>query len=112
MYNLDPLWKEDISANRILLLEPSCFDKYPVSQKTLDFILDLAHQNIPNIQIYVGEFSSLQQQYGLTNLFFKEHPLNKHYKGTQDPRDWMFDVKGYFPSFFGYWKKCKKQIIY
>jgi deoxyribodipyrimidine photo-lyase len=112
MYNLDPLWKEDISANRILLLEPSCFDKYPVSQKTLDFILDLAHQNIPNIQIYVGEFSSLQQQYGLTNLFFKEHPLNKHYKGTQDPRDWMFDVKGYFPSFFGYWKKCKKQITY
>ena len=112
MYNLDPLWKEDISANRILLLEPSCFDKYPVSQKTLDFILDLAHQNIPNIQIYVGEFSSLQQQYGLTNLFFKEHPLNKHYKGTQDPRDWMFDVKGYFTSFFGYWKKCKKQITY
>jgi len=112
MYNLDPLWKEDISANRILLLEPSCFDKYPVSQKTLDFILDLAHQNIPNIQIYVGEFSSLQQQYGLTNLFFKEHPLNKHFIGTQDSRDWMFDVKGYFPSFFGYWKKCKKQITY
>ncbi|MDE0773525.1 MAG: deoxyribodipyrimidine photolyase [Ulvibacter sp.] len=112
MYNLDPLWKQEITANRILLLEPSCFDSYPVSQKTIDFIIDLAQQNIPNIQIYVGEFSSLQQQYGVSNTFFKEHPLNKHYKGIQDPREWMFDVQGYFPSFFGFWKKCKKQIIY
>ena len=112
MYNLDPLWKQESKANRILLLEPSCFDLYPVSQNTMDFIVNLAVQNIANIQLFVGEFSELQQQYSLTNIHFKEHPLNKHYKGTQDSRDWMFDVQGYFPSFFGYWKKCKKQITY
>ena len=112
MYNLDPLWKQDINANRILLLEPSCFDAYPVSQKTIDFMVDLAHQNIPNIQIYVGEFSNLQQEHGVSHIFYKEHPLNKHYNGIEDPRDWMFDVQGYFSSFFGFWKKCKKQIIY
>ena len=112
MYNLDPLWKQDINANRILLLEPSCFDAYPVSQKTIDFIVDLGHQNIPNIQIYVGEFSNLQQEHGVSHIFYKEHPLNKHYNGIEDPRDWMFDVQGYFSSFFGFWKKCKKQIIY
>ena len=112
MYNLDPLWKQEIKANRILLLEPSCFDLYPVSQNTMDFIVNLAVQNISNIQIYVGEFSELQQQYSLTNIYFKEHPLHTHYMGTQDSRDWMFDVQGYFPSFFGFWKKCKKQITY
>ena len=37
-YNLDPLWKNGVSANRILLLEPSHFEAYPVSQKTIDFI--------------------------------------------------------------------------
>ena len=112
MYNLDPLWKQESKANRILLLEPSCFDLYPVSQNTMDFIVNLAVQNISNIQIYVGEFSELQQQYSLTNIYFKEHPLHTHYMGTQDSRDWMFDVQGYFPSFFGFWKKCKKQITY
>ncbi|MGI9593752.1 MAG: FAD-binding domain-containing protein [Patiriisocius sp.] len=112
MYNLDPLWKQEINANRILLLEPSCFDAYPVSQKTIDFVVDLGHQNIPNIQIYVGEFSNLQQEYGVSHIFYKEHPLNKHYNGIEDPRDWMVDVQGYFSSFFGFWKKCKKQIIY
>ncbi|WP_344785850.1 hypothetical protein [Postechiella marina] len=36
--------------------------------------------------------------------------LNNHYKGTETPRDWMFNVKGYYPSFFSFWKKCKKEL--
>ena len=111
-YNLDPLWKKDISANRILLLEPSHFEQYPVSRNTIDFILRLSKDNIDNLQIYVGEFDTLVSKYKLETLFFKEHPLSGYYQGNEDSRDWMFDVKGYFPSFFGYWKKCKKQIIY
>ena len=111
-YNIDPVWKNDISANRFLLLEPSHFKQYPVSQKTINFIIKLAKDNIENIQIYVGEFDTLVSEYKLENLFFKEHPLNKHYQGTEDSRDWMFDVQGYFPSFFSFWKKCKKQLTY
>lgn len=41
-YQLDPHWKKEISANRILLLEPSHFEKYPVSEKVMNFILHLA----------------------------------------------------------------------
>jgi deoxyribodipyrimidine photo-lyase len=111
-YNLDPRWNEDISANRILLLEPSHFEKYPVSQKTLDFIYAISKQNIPNIQIYVGEFKDLIRAHNFGNIHYKEHPLCQHYKGIQEPRAWMFDVQGYFPSFFAYWKKCKKQLTY
>ena len=111
-YNLDPNWKTDISANRILLLEPSHFQEYPVSKNTIAFIIKLSKENLPNIQIFIGEFSALTKAYNLTTIYFKEHPLNKHYKGIKESRDWMFEVKGFHPSFFSFWKKCKKQLKY
>ena len=111
-YNLDPLWKKDISTNRILLLEPSHFNQYPISQKTLDFIITISEENIPNIQIYVGEFNDLITSHNFGNIYYKEHPLNKYYDGIEEPRDWMFTVQGYCPSFFSFWKKCKKQLTY
>ncbi|MGB5202937.1 MAG: FAD-binding domain-containing protein [Eudoraea sp.] len=110
-YNLDPIWKKELSANRILLLEPSHFKQYPVSQKTIDFIVDLS-KNIENMQIYVGEFNELTTAYTFGSIYFKEHPLNKHYKGIEAKRDWMFSVRGYYPSFFSFWKKCKKEIAF
>ena len=42
-------------------------------------------------------------------IIYKEHPLN-NYQGTEEPRDWMFGVTGYYPSFFGFWKKCQKEL--
>jgi deoxyribodipyrimidine photo-lyase len=111
-YNLDPIWKKEISANKILLLEPSHFKQYPVGQKTIDFILEISNVNIENIQIYVGEFDDLVSIYNLEKIYFKEHPLNKHYKGKEEPRDWMFQVEGYYPSFFSFWKQCKKELQY
>ena len=41
-YNLDPLWRKDENCNRILLLEPEIFNKYPISNKSVDFMLNLA----------------------------------------------------------------------
>lgn len=109
-YNLDPLWKKEEAVNRILLLEPAHFAQYPVSDKSINFALELS-RNIPGIQVYTGSFDELVQQYNLHNIYFKEHPLNSHYKGIEEPRDWMFEnVKGYYPSFFAYWKKCEKQL--
>ncbi len=108
-YNLDPKWDAEIEGNRILLLEPSVFEQYPVSQKSIDFMLQLA-ENIEGIQVFVGEFSALTKAYNPADIHFKEHPLNKTYRGTEISRDWMFEVTGYFSSFFGFWKKCKKQL--
>lgn len=112
LYNLDPNWDKDILANRILLLEPSHFSQYPVSQKTIDFITEFSKENIVQVQIYVGEFEELVSNYNLKKVHYKEHPLNAHYKGVEVARDWMFDVQGYYPSFFSFWKKCKKQLNY
>lgn len=109
-YNLDPYWKKNVSANRILLLEPSHFKQYPISQKTIDFILALS-KNIKEIQVFIGEFNELVTNHNIDAIFYKEHPLNNHYKGIEEPRDWMFTVKDYYPSFFSFWKKCKKELM-
>jgi deoxyribodipyrimidine photo-lyase len=110
MYNLDPNWRKDVKANRILLLEPSHFLQYPVSGNTIDFICKLA-KNISDIQVFTGEYDDLMTiANNSDNIYFKEHPFNRHYQGNEDPRDWMFNVKGYFPSFFAYWKICRKSL--
>ena len=108
-YNLDPNWNQANNRSNILLLEPTHFDKYPVNEKVMDFILGLS-KNINDIQIYVGEFKTLKEMYPSTIFHFKEHPFYNHLVGIEHPRDWMFEVKGYFPSFFSFWKKCKKEI--
>jgi deoxyribodipyrimidine photo-lyase len=108
-YNLSPSWRAEEDHQRILILEPSHFQEHPISQKTLDFILDLA-KNIPDIQIYSGEFTELKATNPGTNFIYKEHPFNTHFEGTEDPRDWLSPVKGDFRSFFAFWKQCKKHL--
>jgi len=108
-YNLDPTWRENEQVNRVLLIEPTIFEAYPVSKKCIDFMLDLG-KNIPDLQVVVGSFEQLKKEHQLENIFYKEHPLNAHYQGQQEERDWISGVTGYFPSFFGFWKKCKKEL--
>lgn len=108
-YNLDPNWRTDILANRILLLEPSVFAKYPVSPRSIEFCLALAKENIPDIKIWVAEFAELKALV-TGDIYFKEHPLN-NYVGREDSRTGMTEVTGEFPSFFAYWKKCKKELF-
>ncbi|WP_339832731.1 FAD-binding domain-containing protein [uncultured Altibacter sp.] len=108
-YNLDPLWGTDAPANRVLLLEPEHFEAYPISERSVAFLLNLTH-NIENLQVFVGSFDTLKTNHALTDIRYKEHPWSRHYTGTETPRAWLFDVHGYYPSFFAYWKRCKKQF--
>jgi deoxyribodipyrimidine photo-lyase len=109
-YNLDPLWMADQPANRILLLEPNHFQQFPVSERVISFILALA-ENIPNIQVYVANFSSLQTLALSSQIHYREHPTTRHYQGQQHERVWLApEVEGYFPSFFSWWKKAEKYI--
>ena len=109
-YNLDPLWHEEEDVQRILLIEPAVFKRYPISQKCMDFAVDLS-ANIKNIKIFVGSFSALQLQLNDAEIVFKEHPLNKHYQGIEEDREWMSSVNGYFPGFFKFWNKAKKELV-
>jgi len=107
-YNLDPLWGKGEHANRILLLEPSVFDAYPISQQSVAFMLEVA-KNIENLQVFTAEFSELQSMVGDGKIIYKEHPLNKAYKGEEHPREWISSITGYHRSFFQFWKKVKKE---
>ena len=113
-YNLDPLWGQSTpeqESNRILLLEPEIFKKYPVSEKCLQFMIDLS-KNIAGIQLYIGSFDELLTDYQLqeSSIHYKEHPLNTSYRGNEHPRDWMSSVTGHHRSFFSFWKKSSKEI--
>ncbi len=109
-YNLDPLWHKDEQGNRILLIEPDFFSKYPVSKTCIEFMLALS-KNIPGIQVFVGSFQSFANRYNLRTIYYKEHPLNIGYIGNEEPREWIAEnVTEYYPSFFGYWKKVEKQL--
>jgi deoxyribodipyrimidine photo-lyase len=115
-YNIDPLWRKNENVNRVLLLEPSHFNKYPVSEKVIAFIINLS-KNILGVQVYCCEFAALQSLYNGSTLSLneafiaKEHPAFMHYSGIKDSRDWIYSsVTGYYPSFFSFWKKCKKYL--
>ncbi len=106
-YNLDPIWHADKPGNRILLLEPSHFREFPVSEKVMNFILGLA-KNIEGLQVFVGELNELPRLREVPQVISRQHPAFKHYPGIKEERDWLFpEVKGFYPSFFAYWKKCQ-----
>ncbi len=108
-YNLDPLWKQDIKANRVLLLEPSHFKQYPVSEKVINFILDLA-KNINGLQVFSGELNEIPGLMRFPAIYSKEHPVTKHFPGIKEERDWIFpETKGFYNSFFSYWTKCQQE---
>ncbi|MDX5321079.1 MAG: deoxyribodipyrimidine photolyase [Bacteroidota bacterium] len=108
-YSLDPLWKAEIPANRILILEPGHFKEYPISRKSLDFILALG-KNIPGLQVFIGEFSEWKSRYPSQEVYFKEHPFSAHFEGIGESREWMFPGLEGESSFFKFWKKAQKAL--
>ena len=60
---------------------------------------------------YVKMGHDFYSKYDVSNVIFKEHPLNKHYSGFEDKRDWLFKIEGEFLSFFKYWNKIRKKLI-
>ncbi|HRG79681.1 MAG TPA: hypothetical protein PL167_08720, partial [Cyclobacteriaceae bacterium] len=103
--------RKNEDVNRIFLLEPLHFQKFPLSEKVLEFIVNLS-LNIPSCQLMIGEVSELKECYinsplGKNGLISKEHPAFDYYPGIKDQRDWIYpEVVGYFNSFSSFWKKC------
>lgn len=105
---LDP--KLQLQTKSVLFLEKSHFEKFPISQKRLQFILDLA-ENLDLKGVYVGEIADFSD----TQVATIYHPAIKHWADSDNvkvlSREYIFEsVSGYFGSFFGYWKKCLKEI--
>jgi deoxyribodipyrimidine photo-lyase len=111
---LDPTFGSDIkNVDKILVLEPSHFEQYPMSQKRIEFILELA-QNIQSLKIYVGEVTDFPLS-NYKTILTRKYPAIEHWKNIPNieirDSDYMFPtVSGYFGSFMGYWKMCERVI--
>lgn len=109
-WGLDPLWRAGEPGQRILVIEPRVFDRFPISPQVMDFIVTVARTHIPGIKIFVGNVESIPGITKAAAIYSKTHPTTKHWPGTTDtPRDLFPTVTGYFPSFFAFWQTCEKQ---
>ena len=108
-YNLDPLWHKDLKANRILLLEPSHFKKFPVSDRVLEFIISL-RINIPGIQVLIDDFENIPQLNQFKTVRYKKHPSVAHYSGISEKQEWLFPEvhEKFYNTFSGFWNICQK----
>jgi deoxyribodipyrimidine photo-lyase len=105
---LNKNWRSELSANRILVLEPSWFAKFPVSQKVTDSILEIARE-ISGLQIYVGNISELTPQLG-KEVYYMAHPSALGWPGEADQIPLLFPnvpLRSY-NSFSSFWKQCEK----
>jgi len=99
-----------MNANRVLLLEPSHFSEFPVSEKVIRFVLELS-RNIPGIRVFTGELRQLPHVNKFPEIFSKEHPAFRYYPGIKDQRDWIFPDSGKFhSSFFQFWRYHEKRL--
>jgi deoxyribodipyrimidine photo-lyase len=103
---LNQEWHRSLDANRILVLEPSWFELWPVSDKVTQFIISLARE-IPGMQVYIGEFDSLDLG---VDIRYKKHQSVTHWKGKGEDVELLFpDVpKKSYNSFTSFWKQCEK----
>lgn len=111
-WTLDPNWRAGhTKAMKVLLFDPQWFDRYPVSPRVRDFILNIATTHLPGIQVYVGSVEALQEMTGATAVYAKDHPsLSPDSVLILDEPEWLFpQVSGYYPSFFKYWQAVQKQ---
>jgi len=109
-YNLDPLWHVGEDVDRILMMEPSHFRRFPMGEVVMRFIIALS-KNIPGLQLYSGEVDDLVREHPSFDFIAKEHPLFAHWKVRFESRDWLVpDVEGFYPSFSKYYHQCQKHI--
>jgi len=112
-YHLDPEWRKNEPLNRIFLWDSAWLSRFPISLKTQEFIHRLG-QEIPNLIFVSGDVKSLNEHLSAQRIYTREHP---HFTSDVpnnwivDERNWMFPgVQGFFPSFFGFWKRAEKTM--
>lgn len=104
---VDPEWRASEKANRLLVLEPSHFEKFPVHREVLEFIVSLARKNIREIQVFVGNVEDLPGLQSFPGILSKSHPATLHFPGQKEEPEWMFPHVQQVPlTFTPFWKKC------
>jgi deoxyribodipyrimidine photo-lyase len=103
---LNARWRADLDANRLVVLEPSWFRRFPVSARVTEYLLRCAAE-IPGAQVVVAEAADLR----LTDeVHFMAHPSVGHWSGHADtmPRLFPHVPDRSYRSFSAFWKQCGK----
>jgi len=103
-------WMKNSNSQRILLIEPRIFDKFPISPMRMHFILELA-KNINGLKILVMNYSELKSHAKSTEFVTEMYPLIKDWDCDKLPKGKLFpEISGYDSSFFKFWKKAEKML--
>lgn len=109
-WSLDPTWHAHDEGERVVIFEPSHFEKHPMSKKRIEFILSLV-RNIPGAKVYVGEARDIPSLNRYKRIVSKEYPATSHFPGEHEPREWLCpEVRGPLRAFTPYWKKCERVL--
>lgn len=111
IWNLDPTWQSDITARRVLWIEPDMHKTMALSPLRWRFVTHWAAQ-IKGLEIFVGSVAQLfpAGTDGL-EIITREYPATAHWPGKRDPRDWLYpNTQGYFKNFFSFWKLAQKEL--
>jgi deoxyribodipyrimidine photo-lyase len=103
-WTLNPTFAAEGHAERILVIDTDWFERLPVSELVMDFIVRQGSAVIPNLQVHVGTIHSLALV-DARSVQYEAHPTNVLWPGTGALRAQLFPaVHGYYPSFFKYWQ--------
>jgi len=104
-WTLDPTWRPADVDRRILVIDPVWFDRYPVSDLVLDFIIRQGTIVIPELEVHVGSVSDIHGISDALTVQALAHQTNQAWPVQFDQIDRLFPhVQGYYKSFFAYWK--------
>lgn len=107
-WSIDPQWRADEVGERIFIIEPRLYDRFPVSEKVINHMLALVQTHITTAKIYVGNVETLPGIH-LARVYSKQHPATIHFPGEKDAVTELFPtVQGYHQSFFKFWQECQK----
>ena len=113
IWTLDPNFAVDDESQKILLIEPGFLTKFKMSEKRINFILNLA-KNIPGIEILVMDYDQFDLEFALkcTQVSAKFHPACSHWTNVDfTEADYIFpDINPPFRSYFDFWNKAKKYL--
>jgi deoxyribodipyrimidine photo-lyase len=103
---LNASWRSELDANRLVVLEPRWFDRFPVSAQVTDYLLRCAAQ-IPGAQVVVADIEDLTLG---DEVYVMRHPSVPHWPGLADEMPMLFpDVPDRsYRSFSAFWKQCQK----
>lgn len=106
-YSIDPRWHTEKPGTRVLVIDPEYFDRLPVSEKVMRFIINIAKTNISNIYTYVGSPAVFENK----AIVYKSHPYTNNWPQSGESPEKLFpEVSGYHQSFSKFWNKAKSYL--